>query len=128
MMSFIERLSVPLKWLWSIQDPSLEEDETVRLEGFATSLRGVLAPDGRLLLTSRRLIFIPSRLAFFPRSLWPTGLDLPLASIESVELAGAILPQFIVNLRSGRVLKFQIINAKAWQKEITSRITLPDRI
>ena len=132
----MERVAVPLKWLWSLQDPSLEEDEPVRLESIATSNRGLLAPSGRLLLTSKRLVFIPSRLALFPRRLWPKGLDVPLASIESVELGGAMaavfagapgLPQFIVKVRGGPILKFQTLDAKAWHREIALRIS-PSRM
>jgi hypothetical protein len=108
----------------SISDPELAPDETMILETIGISNRGILVPQGRLLLTSRRVIFQPFRFPFWPRRFWPQPQEVALLDIFAVTPGPMylFLPGFTLLTRRNRELRYQTIQAKAWRTAIANLI------
>ena len=119
-----------LKWLWDASDPQLDGDERLVLDSIGALNRGVLSAQGRMILTTKRLVYLPVRLRFMRRLSPFDRTDIPLDRINGVRfgswkqrLLGGLhgLPVVVLLLRDGGELAFQTGHARTW-KETLERI------
>jgi len=120
-----------VKTLWSWHDPELQSGEGVVLDSVGVLNRGLFAPQVRLILTTNRLIVLPSRFARWPLPMLRGPIEIQLSEIDRTEsgpwtarVIGGVpgVPQFIVFVKDGTKYKFQTYYGGRWQREIESRL------
>ena len=121
-----------LRWPYSVAVLSLGENERVVLDSVSSLVRVLLPTQGRLVLTTERLIYIPWYLRILPR--WLLGwsrVEIDLSQIRSVDrrswfrgLWGGLpgLPLFSVCLEDGSTHTFQVFFAGYWRRDIEKLI------
>jgi len=120
----LRRVYSRYQWLLRIE-LSLYAGERIMLDGPASLLRGLLPTRGRLVLTTRRLVYMPMYPRFVPR--WWPRLEVPLEDIESITrrswlrgLWGGLpgLPVSRARLKSGETFTFQTLFAGYFRREV----------
>src|SRR5205823_11523551 len=120
--------------LYSVSYDELNGDEAVVFDGVAAHYWGVLASQGRMILTNRRVVYLPIRFKAWPKWLspWPRR-DIVLSEIANVS-AGPLwrrvigpmlgLPTLAIELTNGKRYFFQVWSAKAWIRQIRQQSAL----
>jgi len=118
-----------LNWFFSA-DLQLESSESILLDGVASLLRGLVPTSGRLVLTNRRLVYMPLYVRFIPR-IW-SRTEVNLDELDSVtgapwlrSLWGGLpgLPLFRLKLKDGGDLTFQTLFPGRWIRDIQGLTT-----
>ena len=115
-------------WAHSGDLPPLAESELVVVDSVG-SLLGLLPTQGRLVLTTQRLFYMPWRLRFLPRwrLRWLSRIEIRLSEVGAVDrrswfrgLWGGFpgFPLFRVRLKNGRSYTFQTGSTGYWRREI----------
>ena len=121
---------------YDVELPPLPDGEEIVLDSVASHLRG-WGTQGRLVLTNRRLVYLPWRLRVLPQSVGQGKLDIPIRGILSVQrrpwmrgLWGGFpgFPVFTIRAEDGTEYTFQTAWAGGWCREIGARITDDTRI
>jgi len=123
-----------LERLYSISYDELDGDEEIVFDGVAAHYWGIMAKQGRMLLTKRRIVYLPMRFKAWPKWLSPwSRRDIVLSEIANVS-AGPLwrrvlgplpgFPTFVVELKNGRRYSFQVWSAKTWMQQITTQAAL----
>ncbi len=125
----VGQITRALRWIFANDDPKLADDEDVLMDTIGSRAHGLIfVTQGRLMLTSQRLIYMPIYLRMIPRWRFPwRRVDIQLTEVDSV-LSGSWqrrlwsafpgLPIFSVESATGKKYVFQTFHAKSWQHEI----------
>ncbi len=118
-----------IRWPFDMELPEFGEGEEILLDSTGSLLKNV-PTQGRLVLSTRRLLYMPMRLRFLPRwPTWPFGrqVDIRIADIVSVDrvswLRGVLgglptLPAFKLETSDQQVFLFQVPFAGRWRHQI----------
>jgi hypothetical protein len=129
--TMLSRLRNVLPWMFAIDDPGLADDEGVLMDTIGSRIQGIFVPQGRMMLTTRRLIIMPAYIRIFPKCLYPwRRVDIQLAEVAGVSKGSWLdrlrgipgMPAFVLHSRDGKRYIFQTFHWKAWQDEIEKLI------
>jgi hypothetical protein len=118
---------------YNIELPPLNPGEHVVLDAMASGPHWYYPTQGRLVLTTHRLIYYTVRHRGMPNSqlIYPRK-EIQLTGIASVSMRPWVRrfwgsfpgnPVFVVTLRNGQTLTFQTARASGWVRELQGRAT-----
>jgi hypothetical protein len=125
-----------LKWLMAIEDPPLSPNEEIQLDSLATLRTDHTVRRGRIILTTQRLVFIPSFIRILPRRFlpWKKIISIPLDNLDAVSLEESLASRLyqgsplvpLISLKcrdpDGTRFRIQVSGHNEWLKRLQSRV------